>query len=378
MQRRTFRYRLSPTPAQETALERTLEACRWLYNRLLEERTVAWEETETPVSLYPQHERIPVLKGERPSLAGAHSQVLQNVAVRIDRAFQAFFRRAKAGETPGYPRFRGRGGYDSFCYPQAGRKGGYWLTADGRAVHLSKIGDVPVVLHRPLEGTVKTCCVRRTRTGKWFVTFSCAVEAQPLPATDEAVGIDMGLASFATLSTGEQIANPRFFRRDEQALAQVQRRLAKRTKGTPAWRRARRAVAHVHERITNRRKDFAHQHSRRLVNRYGVVAVEDLRVNQLVHNHCLAKSISDAAWASFTEFLTYKAASAGRQVVKVTPAYTSQDCSRCHHRQKLTLADRVYHCPCCGLEMNRDHNASLNIVALGRESLGLAPRSSLL
>jgi putative transposase len=372
MQRKTFRYRLYPTPAQETALEHTLDECRWLYNRLLEERKLAWDETETSVSLFQQHERIPVLKAEHPGLADVHSQVLQNVAVRIDLAFEAFFRRVKAGEMPGYPRFRGRGWYDSLCYPQAGRKGGYWLTDDGQHVHLSKIGDVAIQLHRPLEGSVKTCCVRRTATDKWFVTFSCTVEDGPLPVSAEAVGLDVGLASFATLSTGKKIANPRFFRKDQQALARVQRRLCRRQKGTPAWRKARRAVAHVHERIANQRKDFAHQQSRRLVDQFGVVAVEDLSVNQMVHNHCLAKSISDAAWASFTDYLTYKAASAGRRVVKVNPAYTSQDCSRCHHRQKLTLVERVYRCPCCDLEMDRDHNAALNILALGLQSLASA------
>ena len=192
------------------------------------------------------------------------------------------------------------------------------------------------------------------------------------------MGIDVGLVSFATLSTGGQIANPRFFRRDEKALAQVNHRLAKKVKGSPTWRKAKRAVSHVHDRIANRRKDFAHQHSRRIVNQYSVVAVEDLRVNQMVHNHCLAKSISDAAWGQFTEYLTYKAESAGRQVVKINPAYTSQDCSRCHHRQKITLAERVYRCSCCGLEMDRDENAALNILALGLQSLGFAPRSPLL
>jgi putative transposase len=378
MHRRTFRYRLYPTPAQETALEHTLDACRWLYNRLLEERKVAWVETQTSVSLFQQHERIPVLKAERPGLADVHSQVLQNVAVRIDLAFKAFFRRVKAGETPGYPRFRGRGWYDSFCYPQAGRKGGYWLTEDGQHVHLSKIGDVAVTLHRPLEGTVKTCCVRRTATGKWFVTFCCEVTDALLPTSTDAVGVDVGLTSFATLSTGEQIANPRFFRKDEKALVKVNRRLSRQIKGSPAWRKARSAVAHVHERITNRRTDFAHQQSRRLVDQYGALAVEDLAVNQMVHTHCLAKSISDAAWGQFTAYLTYKAASAGRQMVTVNPAYTSQDCSRCHHRQKLTLSERLYRCPCCGLEMDRDHNAALNILALGLESLGFAPRSPLL
>jgi putative transposase len=216
---------------------------------------------------------------------------------------------------------------------------------------------------------VKTCCVRRTATGKWYVCFSCEVEDAPLPATDAVVGIDVGLASFATLSTGEQVANPRFFRRDEQDLARCQRRLAREQKGTPAWRRRKKAVAHVHERIANRRKDFVHQQSRRIVDHYGVVAVEDLSVKQMVHNHCLAKSIADAAWSQFTTYLTYKAASAGRRVVKVTPAYTSQECSRCHHRQKLTLAMRVYRCPCCGLEIDRDHNAARNILALGLQSL---------
>jgi putative transposase len=271
-----------------------------------------------------------------------------------------------------------RGWYDSFCYPQAGRKGGYWLTADGQQVHLSKIGAVPLALHRPLEGEVKTCCVRRTATGKWFVCFSCAVDEAPLPATEEVVGIDVGLASFATLSTGEQVANPRFFRRDEQNLAKCQRRLSREQQGTPAWRKRKKAVAHVHERIANRRKDFAHQHSRRIVNQYGVVAVEDLAVNQLVHHHCLAKSIADAAWSQFTAYLTYKAAWAGRQVARVNPAYTSQTCSRCHHRQKLTLDVRVYRCPCCDLAMDLDQNAARNILALGLESVGLAPRSSAL
>jgi putative transposase len=215
--------------------------------------------------------------------------------------------------------------------------------------------------------------VRRTATGKWFATFSCEVDDAPLPTSTGAVGVDVGLASFATLSTGERLANPRFFRRDEKDLTKCQRRLSRETKGTPAWRRRKKAAAHVHERVANRRRDFAHQHSRHLVNQYGVVAVEDLSVNQMVHTHCLAKSISDAAWSQFTQYLTYKAARAGRQMVKVNPAYTSQQCSRCRHRQKLALADRVYHCPCCGLDIDRDHNAALNILALGLQSIGAIP-----
>jgi len=224
MHRKVFQYRLYPTSAQATAMQAALNECRWLYNRPLEERTLAWEGTDTSVGLYDQINRIGVLKGERGTLAGVHSQVLQNVAVRIDLAFKAFFRRVKAGEKPGYPRFRGYGRYDSFCYPQAGRKGGYWI--DGARVFLSRIGHVKAVIHRPLEGMVKTCCVKRTATGKWFVAFSCEVENTPLPAVDRAVGIDVGLTTFATLSDGSEVANPRFFRTDERALAKVQRRLA--------------------------------------------------------------------------------------------------------------------------------------------------------
>jgi len=381
MHKQTFQYRLYPTPAQATAMQHALDECRWLYNRLLEERKLAWDEAETTMRLYDQVNRIPTLRVERPTLGDVHSQVLQNVAARIDLAFAAFFRRVKAGEKErGFPRFRGYGRYDSFCYPGSRHK--VEARGDGLKkgrVFLSKIGRVTAIIHRPLEGTVKTCCIKRTSTGKWYATFACEVEDAPLPATGSAIGIDVGLASFATMSDGSEVANPRFFRKDEQALAKAQRRLAKepRTpKGqrpTPARRKRRTVVARVHERIAQRRKDFAHQESRRVVNRHDTIAVEDLSVNRMAHNHCLAKSISDAAWSMFSSFLSYKAASAGRPFIAVNPAYTSQDCAWCGHRQKLTLADRVYRCPCYGLEIGRDHNAAINIATLGLQSLGAKP-----
>jgi putative transposase len=348
-------------------MQHTLDACRWLYNHLLEERKQAWQEMETSVRLCDQVNCIPALKAERPSLAQVHSQVLQNVATRLDRAFAAFFRRVKAGEKPGYPRFRGRGWYNSFCYPGSGHK------VDGRRVYLSKIGYVTAVIHRPLEGRVKTCCVKQASTGKWYVTFACEVEDTPLRANESAVGIDVGLVEFATMSDGSALPNPRFFRADEKALAKAQRRLAKAVKGTPARRKRRKVVARIHERIANRRKDFAHQESRKIVNRQGTIAVENLAVNRMVQNHCLAKSISDAAWAMFLTFLRYKAASAGRRMVEVNPAYTSQECSCCGHRQQMPLSMRVYRCPCCQLELSRDVNAARNIVRLGLQSFGAGP-----
>ena len=343
-----------------------LDECRWLYNHFLEDGKTTYEQTGTSPNLYDQQAALPDLKQERPSLATVHSQVLQNVAVRVDLAFQAFFRRVRAGEKePGYPRFRGKGRYDSFCYPQSGFK------VVGERVRLSGIGDVKAVVHRPIEGEMKTCCVRRTSTGKWFVTFSCEVEPVSLPAVDTAVGIDVGLASFATMSDGSEIENPRFFRRDEQDLKRVHRLLKKEAKGSPGRGKRRKAFARVHERIANRRTNFAHQQSRKIVNRCGTIAVENLAINNMVHNHCLAKSISDAAWNQFIQYLAYKAECAGRRMVLVNPAHTSQTCSNptCGHRQSMPLSDRIFRCPCCHLVLPRDVNAARNILRLGLQSL---------
>lgn len=279
---KTFTYRLYPNKQQQRLLEHQLEECRWLYNHLLAERRDAWEQRGGSLRLYDQQATLPALKAERPALAGVQSQVLQNVAVRLDLAFQAFFRRLKMGEQePGYPRFRGDGRYDSFTFPQV--PVGCKLDSDARRVRIMHVGQVKVVLHRPLEGTPKTATIRRRRTGKWYISFSCeCAEPSPLPAAGQQVGIDVGLTTFATLSTGETIANPRFFRAEEQALAKAQRCLSKTEKGTPARTQRRQVVARVYERMTWRRSDFAHQHSRRIVNGYDLIAVEDLSVNRMM------------------------------------------------------------------------------------------------
>ena len=370
--RKSFVYRLYPTKAQASALKRTLAECRWLYNHLLEQRKTAWEERQESLSLYDQQKTLPPLKIARPSLDTVHAQVLQNVAVRIDLALQAFFRRVKAGEEPGYPRFRGEHRYDSFTFPQA--PSGCKLTGD--VLHLSKIGAVRVVLHRPLEGTPKTCTIKRSSTGKWYATFACEAAARPLPPSPEPVGIDVGLTTFATLNTGETVANPRFFRTDEKALAQVQRRLSRAEPGTPERRTRRKPVARVHERIAFRRHDFAHQTARRIVDRCGLIAVENLMIARMGRHPTLAKGIHDAAWGTFFRVLAEKAACAARQVVAVDPAFTSQDCSRCSVRHVVPRSERTLRCSACGLALDRDHNAALNILAVGLHGVGLAQGSS--
>jgi putative transposase len=351
-------------------LEQTLGECRWLYNKLLEDRKAAFEEAGEELTCFDQHKVITVLKSERPTLKVVHSQVLQNVAVRIDLAFKAYERRLKAKEKePGYPRFRGAHRYDSFTFPQTG-----FSIIDSK-VRLSKIGDVKMTYHRPVAGTIKTCNVKRSSTGKWYVSFSVECEPKRLRKSKKETGIDVGLKVFAKLSNADEIESPKFFRKEEKNLAKVQRKTGTFKKGERWPKKLRKRVARVHERVKFRRDNFTHQEARRIVNRYGVICVEDLRVNDLLHNHCLAKSISDSSWTQFFNKLSSKAEEAGRQFIAVNPAYTSQTCSKCGHRQKMPLNERTFDCPCCNLSLDRDHNAALNILAIGRDSLGLAPRS---
>ncbi|MFZ0531636.1 MAG: transposase [Anaerolineales bacterium] len=363
---KTFKYRLQPSKRQRTKLMRALELCRWVYNETLATRKNAWEQAKKTLSLFDTNKLLTLWKKEHPELVGVHSQVLQNAQERVDLAFKAFFRRVKAGEKPGYPRFRGVGWYDSFTFKQFG----FNLLDNG--VRLSKIGAIKIVLHRPVEGQIKTLTIQRDAVGNWYACFACDVEPEPMPVCDLAIGIDFGLESFVTLSNGERIANPRFFRRDERASAQAQRKLSKVERGTPERTMRRKVVTHIHQRIANRRRDFAHQRSRELVNRFGMLALENLNVKNMLQNHCLAKSISDAAWNQLVHYITYKAENAGRVVVLVDPRNTSMRCSGCGTLVEKSLSDRVHNCLICGLVMDRDHNAAINILGLGLQSLGYA------
>ncbi len=377
MSRKTLKYRILPTPAQETLLGRTLDTCRQLYNSLLNERKHDYEVYGKSPSRITQQKHFPAWSKQFPEVGGVFSQVLQNVAVRVELAFDAFFSRVKKGDTPGFPRYKGEG-YDSFTYPQAGFK------VQEHSVYLSKIGTVKAIVHRRVIGKVKTCTVRR-QNDKWYVCFSVECEDDPLPASSENIGIDVGLNAFAALSTGEFLANPRFYRTEEKALAKAQRKIEKHKKGSPEQRKARKVVRRLHERIRNRRHNFIHQESRKIVNRCGFIVVEKLQVanmskrpkpkqdeqtqeflpNGASQKAGLNKSIADAAWSLFRNALMYKAESAGRKFVEVNPAYTSQDCCGCGQRVKKTLKERVHFCPTCGLRLDRDTNAALNILKIG-------------
>ena len=378
MSKQAYKFRLYPTRKQEALLTWTLDRCRELYNAALQERRDAYRMAGKSITYYDQANQLPEIKAIRPEYQDIHSQVLQDVLRRAKKAFDAFFRRCKNGVEPGYPRFQGKNRYDSFCYPQ----GGVSFTHDNRLC-LSKIGSIKVKMHREIKGTIKTCTIKR-EGDCWFVVFACEAKPESLEVSDEAVGIDLGLLHFATLSTGETIENPRYLRKAEKKLQAHQQTLSRKRRGSHRRKKAVKLVAKAHRKVSNQRKDFLHKQSRKLVNAYGTLVFEDLQPanmskrpkpkqdengnylpNGAAAKGGLNKSILDAGWGQFQQFCTYKAANAGREVLFVNPKYTSQVCSGCGAVKKKTLDERWHSCE-CGIELDRDVNAAINILRLGR------------
>jgi putative transposase len=310
-----------------------------------------------------QSAQLPDIKEARPEYRDIYSQVLQDVLTRLDRTIQAFFRRVKNAETPGYPRFKSTNRYDNFTYKQFGNG----ATLDNGILVLSTIGHLAVRWSRAREGTPKTVTIRREADG-WYVTLSCAeVPIKPLALTGQETGIDLGLASFATLADGSQIADPRIFQVAEMNLKRAQRRVSCRAKGSHRRQKAVRLLAKAHAKVRQASADFHHITALALVRQYDTIYHEDLQPANLLKNHHLAKSISDAGWSAFLSILSCKAAAAGKTVVAVPPAFTSQACSGAHCSALVYkgLSVRWHICPACGTSLHRDHNTARNIVRLG-------------
>lgn len=379
--RKSFKYRLYPTPKQVLVLEEQLRSCGNVYNAALEERIYAYQARKKSISVYDQMAELPELKVAFPELKLVNSQVLQNVLKRLDRAYQAFFRRVKSGEAPGFPRFKNRDRYRSLEYSQTG----YRLLE--KKLKLANVGEVKVKLSRPIEGEVKTLTVSRNSCGHWYASFSCDLGSDPVPARPVVAeaGVDLGLEKFLTLSDGSMVPNPSFFRRSAETLKRRQQELATKPKQKPTKNRsrARLLVAKACEKVRNQRQDFHFKLANYLVRTYDRLVVEDLSVanmsrsargtpespgSHVAQKAGLNKSILDASWASFLEILSFKAENAGVRVTKVNPAHTSQVCSRCGTVVRKGLQERIHSCT-CGLEIDRDWNAALNILRLG-QSLG--------
>jgi putative transposase len=282
--------------------------------------------------------------------------VLQDVLHRVDRAFGGFFARVRRGDRPGFPRFRSAHRFDSLTYPQLG------FAVVGRHLHLSKIGAIKIKRHRPIDGTIKTLTIKRD-ADKWFACFSVDVAPAPLPASADHIGVDVGLTTFATLSDGTDIANPRHARRAEAQMRRAQRRIARRRRGSAGRREAVRLFQLAHAHVRHQRADAHHKHARTLVDRYGLISVENLNLKGLASG-LLAKSVHDAGWSSFIAKLAYKAESAGRILQKVDPRGTSQHCLCGAHVPK-TLSQRWHQCSACGLSAARDQVSAQLIDRLG-------------
>jgi putative transposase len=365
--RKTFKYRLTPTPEQEQALELVVQRCRMLYNTALEQRRTWWQRGQgISATDYQQAGELPELKAAFPEYAQVHSPVLHDVLLRVERAYPAFFRRVQAGEAPGYPRFQGRDRYHSFTYPQYGNG----AVLDGGLLSRSKLGRIPLRLHRPLEGTPKTVPISKEADG-WYVCIACAdLPLHPLPPTGRETGIDLGLQVFLVTAEGEAVENPRHYRKGEKRLAKAHRRVSRRQKGSTRRNKAVVLLAKAHQHVRRQRQGHHHKTALGLLRDDDVIYLEDVRIANLVRNRHLAKSINDAGWYQFRTILAAKAAWAGRQVLAVPPHYTSQDCSGCGARGQKSLSVRTHSCPFCGLVLDRDVNAAQNVLRAGQARRG--------
>jgi putative transposase len=319
---------------------------------------------------------------------------LQDTLKRADKAFKAFFKRCKEGKTPGFPRFQGYHRYDSFTYPQIEKlKGNPTVRIEHGRVILPKIGHVKVLQHRLLSGKVKTATIKR-EGDSWYVVFACEIQEQKkLPYTDLPIGIDMGLKHFMTDSNGDVVDNPRFFRKSHGRLKSKQQHLSKKKKGSNRRRRATRLVAKAHKKVAHQRRDFHHKQARILVDTFETIVFEDLSMHHMVKRPKakqdengkylpngaaakggLNKSILDAGWGNFIELVKHKAEWAGVTVMQVDPKKTSQMCSACGKEgEHKDLSVRTHVCIHCGVVLDRDHNAAVNILDRG---LGRSPRET--
>jgi putative transposase len=362
----SYKYRIFPTKNQADTLEHSLHLLRDLYNAAVQERRDAWRLNRKSVSFFDQSKQIPDIRKLNPDYMAVQARVCLQTLRQVDKAFKAFFRRIKNGEKPGYPRFKGKSFFNSFFYNKVG-----FRFKDGK-LNLSLIGNLKIKLHRPIEGNIKEISIKREGL-KWYAIISCeGIPPNPLPTSRDAIGIDVGIEAFATLSDGTQVDNPRFFETAQKQLRVAQRRVARRKKGSNRRRRAVAQLRVLHHKILNKRSDFQHKVSTWLIRHYGLVAVEKLNIKGMSRG-ILSKQILDASWSSFFFQLKYKAERADRQLIEVDPRNTSQTCT-CGAPVKKNLSVRWHHCLVCGLSEHRDIVSSKIILARGLRDQALTYR----
>lgn len=353
-----YKYRMYPSPEQIALLMQHIHACRFVYNHSLEQKIRAYEQAGRKLSCFDLNTCLPALKEEHPWLKEVNSQSLQSANKNLDNAFTRFFREKK-----GFPRFKSKKNpVQSFQVPQH-----YRVDFDQKRIRFPKIGEVKTIFHRIFTGKMKYATVSVTSTGKWFVSILVddgKPEPEPAPfSLDTTLGIDVGLKDFATLSTGEKVENPRYLKNSLQRLKVLQRRVSRKKKGSKNRQKAIQRLARCHEKVANRRNDFLHNLSFRVVSENQAIAVESLNVGGMMKNHHLAQGIGDVSWSTFFTMLEYKCRRYGKTLLKIgrfDPS--SKICSKCGYlKQDLALSDREWVCPDCGTHHDRDINAAINI-----------------
>ena len=354
---RAYTFRLYPNAEQKATLDEHLTLCRHLYNACLEQRKTAYDRCEKSLNYYDQQNELPQVKVECPEYKQVYSHALQDVARRMDRAYVSFFRRVKNGETPGFPRFKGANRYMSMTFDDYG-----FSLLDNGHIRVSKVGTIRMFKHREIDGTPKTCIIKKDFVGDWWATITVTIPDVPKIKPRTAIGIDVGLKNLVMASDGTVIAPPKFLRASEDKIAIKQREVSRKVKGSKNRRKCVKKLAKADRKVERQRDDFLHKTSRQLSQKADVIVFENLQIKSMVKCRHFAKSISDAGWGKLMQYTTYKAEEAGRFVDYVNPNNTSQLCSRCGTMVRKSLSERFHVCTKCGFSADRDLNAAFNIL----------------
>lgn len=362
-----YKFRLHPDTEQEESLAFVMEECRWVYNHFLS----MWDDAGKIPSRYELQATLPQLKHVRESLGNVNSKVLQMVLFTLYSNLSSLVALKKKGKKVGRLRYKRYGSFKSFILNQSGFK---IKTTENRfdKLYVSKVGDIPIMIHREIEGDIKQVIIKKYKSGEWYALVCTENEVESVSQIPESlVGIDMGLMHFMTDNNGVQVENPKFYKQTLARIMIEQRRLSRKKKGSKNRLKQKERLNNLYNKLTSQRDDFLHKLSREYVNTYDMISVEDLSIGNMVRNRRLAQSILDSSWGKFFSMLSYKAESAGKIFVKIDPKNTSKECSVCGSIRDMPLSQRTYTCSQCGNVMDRDINAAINILNRGIVRQGL-------